>query len=556
MIKLDREQTGILENLGDKLSPLAAGASIRLMHQRDGRTTFTNSRRNPRNGISSLIFVAAVLFSVAGSFFSLASDAIPIVPQLDITHWTEFSGGLDQSRLRVSFISRFGATYQMQKSANLQSWWNHGPPLLGSNETVSMEEDGAAIPVFYRLQWTDPSALVPPLHTYVSVGDSITDVSSYRDSYGTLQLAANGWATPLAALLGQRLRPLPVSNARKNGELDHGYSGIQAGQYNTMGLDGVNPFNSAVALNTPNTVYLVHIGTNDIWEGDSAEVTAARVVRLWQDFVAAGCKVVGTTILPRTAKKIGWTATLRDKVVAINSILSNSWREAGLIGFRDWYSLIDLDDNGYAQDWEFPFDGIHPRDRVSWKLANDMAAFLAPRVAGPDPDIPANGDPKILSLNPEMAGGTTVANAWTGSGENLTLTKLTDVDGTVWQRLSASQPTMDGYTCLYQTIPSANVTPESTVRISCRARFKSQGNGSSGIVCESSFYCTPKRSIIALAPAYYNTPGIAIPDFAECVFLSEPFVSPVGGGDMLIRLTVGIFGSGILDVRDFKMFTP
>lgn len=417
-----------------------------------------------------------------------------------------------------------------------------------------MEEDAEAIPGFYRLKWNGSSPQVPPLHNFVAVGDSITDVSSYRDSYGTLQPAAYGWATPLAALLGHRLRPLPVTNARKTAELDNGYSGIQAGQYNYTGQDGVNPFNSAVALNTPNTVYIVHIGTNDIWAGDSAEVIAARVVRLWKDFVAAGCKVVGTTILPRTVKQSGWTAPLRDKLVAINAILASSWRDAGLIGFRDWYSLIDLDAQGFAQEWEFPFDGIHPRDRVSWKMANDMAAFLAPRVAGPEPAIPANGSPSILSLNPQMAGGTTVASSWTGSA-NLTLGKIIDPDGTVWQRLSASQTTMDGYTNLYQTIPNANVTPGSTVRISCRARFKSQGNGSSGIQCSASFYGTSKRVVSALVPHYYGTPGVAIPDFGECVFLSEPFLVPTEG-HTLITMNVGIFGSGILDVRDFKMFKP
>ncbi len=500
-----------------------------------------------------LIFAAATLSLVTASLLSHAGEEFPATPQLNLTHWNDYLGD-SKIKLKISFVTRFGGAYQIQKSTDLNAWSDLGPTFLGSNDIVSVEEDAETRPEFYRLKWNGSSPQVPPLHNFVSVGDSITDVSSYRDPSGILQPAAYGWATPLAALLGQRLRPLAVTNARKNAELDNGYSGIQAGQYNFTGRDGVNPFNSAVALNTPNTVYLIHIGTNDIWAGESAEVTAAKVVRLWKDFVTAGCKVVGTSILPRTVKQYAWTAELRDKVVAINSILASSWRSAGLIGFRDWYSLIDLDASGFAQDWEFPFDGIHPRDRVSWKLANDMAGFLAPRVAGPDPNIPANGSPKILSLNPEMAGESSVANSWIASGTNLNLTKITDPNGTVWQRLSASQTTMDGYSTLYQSIPTAKVPPGSTVRISCRARFKSQGNGSSGIEIGSSFYGASKRVVSALVPHYYDAPGVAIPDLGECVFLSEPFIVPPEVSSY-ISLNIGIFGSGILDVRDLKMFT-
>ena len=346
-----------------------------------------------------------------------------------------------------------------------------------------------ALPSF-RPAFFGDSPLFGPLLSFCAVGDSITDRMSLRNSdYDYVAMSTDGWGAALEALSMQRIRSVargvtgisgspPPSNDR-----DHGYSGINAAQYRLGAaagpgaewLNAVVPVTLAKATNPD--VFIVHIGTNDI--GESAATIAARVQALWADLATTGKPVIGTDILQRGATYSGWNATLRDKVNAVNAILRTTWRANGCVAYRQWDDLIDKDVNGYAVATEFPNDQLHPTQRVGHKLGKDLLGFLSEFIAGTSPTIPAAGSGLWVTPNSQVSGnqGDGRATSWAGIGitigSNATPSKVTDGDGTVWQRLTLSAAIGFSQAGLYSRITSGIPASGTRVRATARVRLPS-----------------------------------------------------------------------------------
>lgn len=77
--------------------------------------------------------------------------------QVNIVRWTD-SNNVPQAKVEVSFISRYGLEYQIQKSTDLLEWQDVGSRLTGTNglilETLEVEEEHA----YYRLNYGPPSS--------------------------------------------------------------------------------------------------------------------------------------------------------------------------------------------------------------------------------------------------------------------------------------------------------------------------------------------------------------------------------------------------------------
>lgn len=323
---------------------------------------------------------------------------------------------------------------------------------------------------------------VPVTHI-LEVGDSITDRSTnFNTAYSALETNPSGWGAALRIVSGQRLqgimRGATGSSAVPGLDRDFGYSGINSQQYllgpganpGAEWLNGHVPIEAveAAAASAPaGTVIVCHIGTNDL-SGATATTTAARITALWARLVATGLPVVGTDILQRCAAYSGWTTTLRDRVNETNTLLRAAWRSSGLAAYRQWDDLLDKDGSGYAAATEFPVDFLHPTSRTGFRLAVDLWELFQPYVTASPYVIPASGASSWVTPNPYVSGGTTLATSWELSSlgtlnTDYTVAKVTDGDGTVWQRLT-------------------RITPQSFEQVGLRARITS-GIPSSGTVC-------------------------------------------------------------------------
>lgn len=301
-----------------------------------------------------------------------------------------------------------------------------------------------------------PAPFAGPITHVLEVGDSITDRSTVRNTaYNAMETNPSGWGAALRIVSGQRLQGIMrgatgVVSVPGN-DRDFGYSGINALQYRLGTGSGpgaewlgshvpIQAVEAAAATAPEGTVIVCHIGTNDLTGADAA-TTAARITALWARLVATGLPVVGTDILQRCAAYSGWTTTLRDRVNAVNAILRTSWQSAGLWAYRQWDDLIDKDGNGYAAATEFPFDQLHPTSRTGFRLAVDLWSLFQPYVTASPFAIPASGSASWVTPNPYVTGGTTLATSWEANSlgtlnTNYTVAKVTDGDGTVWQRLT------------------------------------------------------------------------------------------------------------------------
>jgi hypothetical protein len=331
--------------------------------------------------------------------------------------------------------------------------------------------------------------------TICCCGDSITDRISHRDSaYEYIVMSTDGWGAALETLSGQRIRSVSRGNTGISGtpppsnDRDHGYSGITAEAYligsastGSSWLGSVIPIEWA--KNTNADLYVVHVGTNDLPNVSlTPQQVADRVIAIWLNLVAAGKKVIGTDILQRTATYSGWNSTLRDKVNLVNSILRSSWQSSGIKGYRQWDNLVDKDVNGYAASIEFPNDGIHPTQRIGHKLGKDLLNYLQIKnLKSTPPVIPSSGSALWLTPNPYVEGnqGNGLAPSWAGIGislgTNATASKITDQDGSVWQRLSLSASIAFSQAGLYSRITSGIPASGTRVRATAKVKIPSAG---------------------------------------------------------------------------------
>jgi hypothetical protein len=419
-----------------------------------------------------------------------------------------------------------------------------------------------------------PGGFRGPITHIIEVGDSITDRSTVLNTpYNAIETNPSGWGAALRIVSGQRLQGIMrgatgVVSVPGN-DRDFGYSGINAGQYRLGAAWGpgaewlnthvpIQAVEAAAASAPQGTIIVCHIGTNDLTGADAA-TAAARITALWARLVATGLPVVGTDILQRGAAYSGWTTTLRDRVNAVNTILRASWASSGLWAYRQWDHLIDKDVNGYAATTEFPVDHLHPTSRTGFRLAVDLWSVIQPYVTASPYTIPASGSASWVTPNPYVTGGTTLATSWEANSlgtlnTDYTVAKVTDGDGTVWQRLT-------------------RITPQSFEQVGLRARITS-GIPATGTVCRATARIRmaagqPAQSVCLLVQQVGKTPSwfdaishggatAAVGPIREIDgswrFLSEEFTIQSGVTQVWCLVALKNSGSATIDFREAGIF--
>jgi choline-sulfatase len=75
--------------------------------------------------------------------------------KIEVVRWTDDSG--PHAQVQITFLSRYGETYQIQQSPDLLTWANFSDPIPGNNGPVLRHYDILLTKAFYRLQWTGPA---------------------------------------------------------------------------------------------------------------------------------------------------------------------------------------------------------------------------------------------------------------------------------------------------------------------------------------------------------------------------------------------------------------
>lgn len=407
----------------------------------------------------------------------------------------------------------------------------------------------------------------------IEVGDSITDRSTNRNTpYDFIETNPSGWGATLRIISGQRLQGIlrgatGLTEVPGN-DRDYGYSGINADQY----LNGLGPgwsipsyvaveaVETAAASAPAGTVIVCHIGTNDL-PSVSAATVASRVQALWTRLVATGLPVVGTDILQRGATYSGWNATLRDRVNDTNALLRAAWRSAGLAAYRQWDDLIDKDVDGYAATTEFPVDQLHPTQRTGFRLGVDLWELFSPHVTATPFTIPASGSASWVTPNPYVTGGTTLATSWEANSlgtlnTDYTVAKVTDGDGTVWQRLTRITAQANGLVGLRARITSGIPASGTVCRVTARIRMAS-GQPAQAVAVQVQQVNAPQANDWMDTVSKGGVVGQTSPIrelSADWRFLSEKFTVQSGVTQLWILIAIQTSGSATIDFREAGIF--
>jgi hypothetical protein len=428
----------------------------------------------------------------------------------------------------------------------------------------------------YRVGAYSQSTFVGPISHVLEVGDSITDRSTVRNTpYDYIETNPSGWGASLRIVSGQRLQSVSrgatgVASVPGN-DKDYGYSGINSGQYRLGSAYGpgaewlgshvpIDAVTSAASSSPYGTVIVCHIGTNDL-TSLTASQTADSVKALWARLVATGKPVIGTDILQRGATYSGWTSTLRDRVNDTNALLRSSWQSSGLWAYRQWDDLIDKDANGYAAATEFPVDQLHPTSRTGFRLAVDLWSLFSPYVTASPYSIPASGSSLWVTPNPYVTGGTTLATSWEANSlgtlnTDYTVAKVTDGDGTVWQRLTRITAQSFDTVGLRSRITSGIPTAGTVCRATARIRM------ASGEAAES--VCVLVQQVNAPQASDWHEPithggaTSAVSPIREIDgswrFLSEEFTVQSGVTQLWVLIALKNSGSATIDFREAGVF--
>lgn len=194
---------------------------------------------------------------------------------------------------------------------------------------------------------------------------------------------------------------------------------------------------------------LVHGGTNDLATRTAVQI-AADLQTCWDTAIAAGMRVIATTILPRDAA--GDTQATWDKVRDTNALIRTNARATRGVTLVDWYSAIVDPTTGKGSS-TYLADGVHPNVNGANRMGKVLADALGRAGYDINSVLPNDAyDPKSLMPNPFMLGNTAgVATSTTfynlGSGTSVK-SKVARTDGQAgeWQQfvITAAAPTADG----------------------------------------------------------------------------------------------------------------
>jgi hypothetical protein len=295
-------------------------------------------------------------------------------------------------------------------------------------------------------------------------GDSITGQNSLIETGAASGFWAIGYAAWGMFYAGRQfdLAKRISSVSADAPDWDFGYGSYSASDLlngNRSG-DGVYPMTD-LATADPESVF-VFCGSN----GVSGPTTTDSILEIWDTFRTAGRRVFAAEILPRTAAAFGYDATALAATYANNATLKAAAAARG-IPFLEWASLVALAPGDYG-DVQWMPDNVHPGTRGAQRLGIAFAEFIS-RYFKNDFATPAIGSASWLTGNPGMSGDVSGgATGFTFGADVTAKSKVTDPDGTVWQRVSFSGAT--GAQNTRQTSGTNTAQTGDVVRAVCRIR--------------------------------------------------------------------------------------
>jgi hypothetical protein len=295
-------------------------------------------------------------------------------------------------------------------------------------------------------------------------GDSITAQNTINETNLFAGFSASGYATWGMFYAGRQYdlakRISSVSSDAPDWDFGYGsYSASNLLNGNRSG-DGVYPMTD-LATADPESVF-VFCGSN----GVAGATTTDAILEIWDTFRAAGRRVFAAEILPRTAAAAGYGPTELAATYANNVTLKAAAGARG-IPFLEWASLVATEPGGYG-DPEWMPDQVHPGTRGAQRLGIAFAEFIS-RYFKNDFATPAIGNAAWLTGNPGMSGDVSGgATGFTFGSDVTAKSKVTDPDGTVWQRVSFSGAT--GAQNTRQTSGTNTAQTGDVVRAVCRIR--------------------------------------------------------------------------------------
>lgn len=263
-----------------------------------------------------------------------------------------------------------------------------------------------------------PITILNPPNTIVLLGDSITDLNALGGGRGFFN-----WAN---IILSQRFKVIKES----------GIGGERSDQILARVPADVLAYKPGYCM--------VLVGTNDITQGYSADVTFANIKKIYEMLMTAKIKVIASTILPHTGYT---TSALRIEYFKLNRLIRDyAWQNKNII-FADFASVFIDSINAYPvpATGMIPIgDTVHPSTQGAYKIGKYLANILDPLVTKHDSLVILQGDPNNISVNPMMVGtggtlGTgasgVVADGWTLV--RATGSKVSRVDGKpgIWQQI-------------------------------------------------------------------------------------------------------------------------
>lgn len=308
-----------------------------------------------------------------------------------------------------------------------------------------------------------PSGDDPRNFTTLAIfGDSITAQNTAINSPG-IRFASIGYAAYGNFLLNHGFDFVKkTSTAHGDGvDWDFGYGGYSAEEL-LNGKSGVYPMND-LAASDPSHVF-VFCGSNP------DATTAESIIAIWDTLRAAGRRVFAAEVLPR-AESFG--STVRDAIYAVNVTIKAAAAARG-IPFLEWASTFAVSPGGYANPAYVMADGVHPNILGASVLGDVWADWIGRWAVAPF-EVPAAASASWVTGNPYMSGDVSGgATGWTFPAACSAKSKITDPDGTVWQRITNTQAGYAG--AIYrQTAGTGTWSVGDTVRGVCRVRGVASG---------------------------------------------------------------------------------
>jgi len=365
-------------------------------------------------------------------------------------------------------------------------------------------------------------------------GDSITDQNSATNLYGT-----RGYASWLKYLTECPFDFVPrlVSAYDQNPDYDFGYGSYSPANFlnGKPSGDGVYPMTD-IATADPNVVF-VCLGSNT----GSSDI--ASILAIWDQFIADGREVIGSEILPRKIGTFGYTSERLATCYANNATLKAAAAARGML-FAEWAHTV-TETPGSDASLLYTSDGVHPNIQGAYRMGDYLRTFLAPYLP-PAFSVPASGSPLWLTNNPYMTGDVSGGAAGFTFTGHASRSKVTDGDGTVWQRITSSQA-FNASDTLRQSAGTTTAVAGDVVRGVCRVRPVASGWDITGL--QLLLYSTVSGSTTLVRTDMYvttQTAGLLFNPSAG-LLMTPAYTVPAGATGLFTYLIN--HGSGTMDVR-------